>query len=581
MKQTLTSKTVIFDIETNGLLLDVTKFWVGVTYCKETKEKRVFRNATKLVEYLNEADTIVGHNIIGYDIPTLNKLSAICIRDDINVVDTLILAKLVYYDKDKDWSHSLDAYGKRLGEYKGSYNDWSKYTKEMEEYCIQDVKVTYKLYTHLKRKATWLPETALQLEQDVQKIITQQYVHGWLFDIKAAQKLHIELLQERDIAEAKLFETFTPKFLPDGKTKTPKRPFKRLGVTTVGEHQPIKLLEFNPSSGKHIIWWVESVLGKQNWVLTEKGNPKTDATTLKDMFSSEPFLEPLLHYLEVNKLLGQLAEGDKAWLKLVKKDGRIHGSADILGAVTGRFTHSNPNIAQVPAVDAYKGEEARSLFTVPKGYKLVGADASGLELRTLSHYLSWYDGGAYGQQLLEGDIHTANQIAAGLPTRGNAKTFIYGFLYGAGDAKIGLIVGGSSKEGSRLKKKFLAKTKGLANLVADVKKAAKKKWIKGLTGRRLFIRSPHSALNTLLQSAGAYYMKYLLVETDKMIKEKEYDAHFVGNIHDEFQIEVRENQAEALARDLEALFIVVGEKLDMKIKMEGEAKIGTNWKETH
>lgn len=579
MRQTQTSRTLVGDIETNGLLQDVSKFWVGVTYCIETKNIEVFYTAQEYVDHLKTADLLVFHNGVGYDLPALEILTGEYVN--VPIVDTLLYAKLIYYNKDRDWSHSLDAYGKRLGEYKGSYNDWSKYTKEMEEYCIQDVKVTTKLYSHLKRKGTWLPKTALQLEQDVQKIITQQYINGWLFDIEAAKKLHIELLSERDKAEEELFKTFTPKFLPEGKTKTPKRPFKRLGVTTVGEHQPIKLLQFNPSSGKHIVWWVESVLGKQKWVLTEKGNPKTDADTLKEMFSEEKFLKPLLHYLEVNKLLGQLAEGDKAWLRLVRNDNRIHGSADILGAVTGRFTHSNPNIAQVPAVDAFKGEEARALFTVPKGYKLVGADASGLELRTLSHYLSWYDGGAYGRQLLEGDIHTSNQMAAGLPTRNNAKTFIYGFLYGAGDAKIGLIVGGSSKEGANLKKKFLAKTKGLAGLVKDVKKAAKKKWLRGLSGRRLFVRSPHSALNTLLQSAGAYYMKYLLVEADKMIKEKEYDARFVGNIHDEFQVEVNEEQAEDFARDLESLFIKVGEKIGMNIKMEGEAKIGRNWRETH
>lgn len=574
------SKTLIFDIETDGLLLDVSKFWVGVTYCIETKEEKVYYEADKMVQDLNKATCIVGHNIIGYDIPALYKLTG-GMEVKPKVIDTLILARLVYYDVDSNWSHSLDAYGERLGEKKGNHNDWSKYSKEMEEYCKQDVQVTKKLYTHLKRKAVWLPETALQLEQDVQKIITQQYITGWKFDIKKARRLHIELVEEFEEAISTLHQTFKPRFLPDGKVKTPKRPFRRLGVSTVGPYQPIKYMEFNPGSGNHIVWWVESVLGKQNWERTEKGNPKTDADSLTEMFKDEPFLKPLLHYLEVNKLLGQLAEGDKAWLKLVGKDGRIHGQANILGAVTGRFTHSNPNLAQVPSVRAYKGKEARTLFTVNDGYKLVGADASGLELRTLSHYLARYDGGAYGKQVLEGDIHTANQEAAGLPTRDMAKTFIYGFLYGAGDAKIGTIVGGSSKEGSVLKQRFLKKTKGLQGLVNDVKKAAKKGYLKGLSGRRLYVRSPHSALNTLLQSAGAYFMKYWLVAVDKMIKEEGIDARFVGNIHDEIQAEVREDQAELFAKNLVDLFIKVGEDIGIRIKMEGEAKIGNNWYDTH
>ena len=575
----MASKTLVFDIETDGLLPDVTCMWVGVTYCIETKEEKIYYDPTELVYDLSCATLLVGHNIIGYDLPVLDKLTGI--RLAVPVVDTLILAKLAYYDKDRSWSHSLDAYGERLGEKKGSYNDWSKYTKEMEEYCIQDVKVTKKLYSHLKRKTTWLPKEALELEQDVQKIVVQQTITGWKFDVEKAKALHIELVQEKEIAENELYGTFKDAYLPKGQVKVPKRAFRRNGVSTVGPHQPIELTRFNPGSGRHVVWWVEKVLGKQKWILTEKGNPQTDSSTLEMMFKDEPFLKPLLHYLEVNKLLGQLAEGPKAWLKLVGKDGRLHGQADILGAVTGRFSHSNPNLAQVPSVRAYKGVESRALFTVRDGYSLVGADASGLELRTLSHYLSRYDEGTYGRQVLEGDIHTANQEAAGLPTRDMAKTFIYGFLYGAGDAKVGTITGGGSKEGAILKKRFLAKTKGLQALVQAVKKAAKKKWIKGISGRRLHIRSPHSALNVLLQSAGAYYMKYWVVAVDKMIQEEGLDAHIVGNIHDELQIECEEGRAEELARKLEALFIMVGKDIGMRIKMEGEAKVGRNWFDTH
>ncbi len=573
-------RTLIFDIETDGLLLDVSKFWVGVAYCIETKEEKTFYEAQDMVTYLNEADTLVGHNIIGYDIPTLNKLSIIHINSSIRLIDTLILAKLAYYDKDKSWSHSLDAYGERLGEKKGSYNDWSRYTKEMEEYCKQDVKVTYKLYQHLKRKTSWLPETALLLEQNVQKVVTQQYIAGWRFDVKKARRLHVELVEEKEKAEEHLWAVFKPLYMPDGKVKVPKKPFKRNGITTLGPHQPIKLTSFNPGSGNHIVWWVQQLYGKQQWILTEKGNPRTDGETLQEQFGDKEWAAPLLHYLEVNKLLGQLAEGDKAWLKQLRGE-RIHGGADILGAVTGRFTHSNPNLAQVPSVRAYKGKETRSLFTVREGYKLVGADASGLELRTLSHYIARYDDGKYGRTVLEGDIHTANQEAAGLPTRDTAKTFIYAFLYGAGDAKIGSIVGGSSKEGAILKKRFLAKTEGLTGLINDVKGAAKKKWIKGISGRRLLIRSPHSALNVLLQSAGAYFMKYWVVAVQKMIDTEGFDAKIVGNIHDEIQVEVREDQAEKFSKNLEGLFITVGEDIGMRIKMEGEAKIGNNWKDTH
>lgn len=159
------------------------------------------------------------------------------------------------------------------------------------------------------------------------------------------------------------------------------------------------------------------------------------------MLASLPFPEckPLVDYLELLKIIGMLAEGKNGWLKLVGPDGRIHGRVITNGAVTGRCTHNSPNLAQIPARGQY-GKHCRALFAAPPGQVMVGADASGLELRMLAHYLAAYDGGAYAKVLLEGDIHTANQHAAGLETRDNAKTFIYAFLYGAGDEKLGSIV---------------------------------------------------------------------------------------------------------------------------------------------
>ena len=572
-------KSLIFDIETNGLLLDVSKFWVGVTYCIETKEERVYYNAKSLAEDLNKATTIIGHNIIGYDIPALKILSGIDITTP--VVDTLLLAKLAYYDKDKSWSHSLDAYGERLGEPKGKHNDWSKYTQEMEVYCKQDVKVTYKLYKHLKRKTVWLPETALQLEQDVQKIVTKQYLSGWKFNIQEARRLHVELVQEKEDSEALLWKTFTPKFIPDGKLKEPKRPFKRNNIYTVGPHQPISLTSFNPGSGNHIVWWVEQALGKQEWDRTEKGNPKTDSATLQEMFNNEEFLKPLLHYLEVNKLLGQLAEGDKAWLKLVHTDGRLHGSMDILGTVSGRASHSNPNLGQIPSPRAYKGEESRELFTSENGMVNVGADLSGVELRCLAHYMYPYDKGRYANIILEGDIHTANKEAAGLATRDQAKTFIYSVVYGGGDAKVGTIINGTAKDGKRLKTKFFKGTPGFKELHSAVATAAKRGWIKGITGRRLYIRSSHSALNTLLQSLGSYISKYWMIEVYKRIEEEKLVCNQIGWIHDELQFECKEDQAEILMKILEESSITACEKIGIRMPIHSEAKQGKNWKEVH
>lgn len=591
--------SIVFDIETDGLLLEVSKFHVGWTYCLESKKYEKFLTANEMVMYLNEADTLVGHNIIGYDIPALNKLASLKIREDINIVDTLILSRLAYYDADFSFSHSLNAYGQRLGFPKGDHSDWTKYSPEMDEYCKRDVDVTVKVLQHLRRKTgQWLPDTALELEQAVQTIIVQQHLNGWLFDVKAAQTLHVELLDKMDNAERELHEVFKPikSFVPK---KYPTTAYKKDGTksqallrqealgcdTFIIDGQPqwgyYEDLTFNPGSGQHIHKFIEHYFGKQRWEMTDKGTPRTDAKSLKKMFKDKEFATPLLHYQEVKKLLGQLAEGDNAWLKQVRDNNRIHGSANILGAVTGRFTHSNPNMAQVPSVKAFKGVESRSLFCVPKGYKLVGCDASGLELRTLSHYLAKHDGGEYGKKLIEEDIHTANQVAAGLPTRDNAKTFIYGFLYGAGDAKIGEIVKGSSADGKRLKQQFLSKTKGLDKLVKGVQQAAKRGYLIGVTGRRLFVRSPHAALNVLLQSAGAYIMKYYLVHVTGELQKAGVEFYHVGNIHDELQLQVKEEDVDKCVSILNNGWSVVEKRLNWRCQLDGEAKIGNNWADTH
>ena len=293
-----------------------------------------------------------------------------------------------------------------------------------------------------------------------------------------------------------------------------------------------------------------------------------------------PEAKPLAEYFMITKREGML----KSWLEKARwheDQGvyRIHGYVNSLGAGTHRMTHAAPNVAQVPAPKSPYGKECRKLFTIRKGYKLVGCDASGLELRMLSHYMN---DDKYTKELLEGDIHTANQLAAGLPTRDLAKTFIYGFLYGGGDAKIGQIVGGGSKEGKALKKKFLEGTPALKKLREGVANAVKERpWLKGLDGRIVRVRSPHSAVNTLLQSAGAIVCKYWLIEFMRVLDSRGIYAQPCANIHDEASVEVKEEDAEEVAKVMEEAFLTVSSMLKSNCLLEGEAKIGETWYDVH
>ena len=267
-----------------------------------------------------------------------------------------------------------------------------------------------------------------------------------------------------------------------------------------------------------------------------------------------------------------------SWVESIEIDGRVRGYVNPIGAVTGRMTHSKPNMAQVPASYSPYGTECRKLWTVPEGYRLVGMDASGLELRMLAHYMN---DDKYTKEILDGDIHTANQKSAGLDTRDQAKTFIYAFLYGAGDEKIGTIVGGGRTVGKEIKQKFLDNTPALKSLRERVATASKRGYLVGLDGRRIWVRSEHSALNTLLQGAGAIVMKQALVYLDNQAKAKGLEYKIIGNIHDEIQTEVKELDSPAFGKIAVDSIRLAGFEFNLNCPLDGDYKIGDNWHDTH
>jgi len=301
---------------------------------------------------------------------------------------------------------------------------------------------------------------------------------------------------------------------------------------------------------------------------TPSGKPKVDETTLKQN-EHVPEAMLVLEYLTLQKRYAML----KSWLDAVQDDGRIHGYVNTCGAVTGRMTHSSPNMAQIPSDSLY-----RQCFVVPEGSKLVGIDASGLELRMLAHYMNDEE---YTDLILNGDIHTYNQEAAGLETRAQAKTFIYAFLYGAGDAKIGSIVGGSSRKGAQLKQSFLDSLPALLKLINKVGRQGLGGSLPGLDGRRVLIRSEHAALNTLLQSAGAIVMKQALVIATQKLATYRYPYKLVAQVHDEFQVEVPEEYAQRVGAVFRNAIREAGRTLELRCPLDGEYKIGNNWSETH
>jgi DNA polymerase I-like protein with 3'-5' exonuclease and polymerase domains len=477
----------------------------------------------------------------------------------------------------------------------------------MRKYCERDTIVTQLLYDYLMSSKP--SSQMLAIEHWFAYLMRLQEKKGFAFDIGKAEKLEMKLAGVRADLLDKLQKEFPSKQeemkTPSGwsleiewedgleiisaTTKTElKKELKSRNLKQTLVKDAVKLanktktIPFNPGSRQQIAERLSS-LGYELPIEPDAKTPKVDEAVLRSI--EHPFAEVLCDYLLVTKRLGQLAEGNQAWLKL-QKDGRIHGRVNTNGAVTGRCTHQNPNVAQVPACRAEYGEECRDLFKAGDGYKLVGCDAAGLELRMLAHYLAYYDGGEYAKTVIEGDIHTLNQKAAGLETRDQAKTFIYAFLYGAGDAKIGEIVGGSAKEGQMLKRKFLSNLPALRKLQADVQqKVQRSNKLTGLDGRILPVRSPHAALNMLLQSAGAVCMKVALIQLFNRFNQMKWqfgrEYSFVANVHDEFQAEVQPDKASVFCELAVDAIRRAGKELKLNVMLDGEAKVGETWAQTH
>jgi DNA polymerase I-like protein with 3'-5' exonuclease and polymerase domains len=254
-----------------------------------------------------------------------------------------------------------------------------------------------------------MAQKAIDLEMAAAATATRMEHNGFTFDLKSAGMLQADLAAQREEIHKALRDVF------------PTRVIERYSEKT-GKRLKDEVIEFNPGSRDHIAYWLKKKYDWKPKVFTNGGKPMIDEEILEEM--EYPEAKKLVGYFMLDKRLGMLSEGKNAWMSLVKDDGRIHGRVNTNGAATGRCTHSNPNMAQVPSVRKPYGKECRQLFTVPNGYKLVGTDLSGIELRCLAHYLALYDDGDYGREILNGDIHTRNQLAAGLPTRDAAKTFI-------------------------------------------------------------------------------------------------------------------------------------------------------------
>ena len=491
------------------------------------------------------------HNGISFDAPVLNRLLGTNIKPH-QIVDTLILSQLL--NPMRDNGHSLEAWGNRLAMPKGDVDTFEVYTPEMLEYCKQDVNITHKLFEVLQKEGRGFSKSSVYLEHQVRLIIDQQEKNGFYLDMQKAMSLYNKLRDEANELEKWAVTNFDPTVV-ELKTKTKYIPFN------IGSRQQIaeRLMELGWKPKQH----------------TDKGNIIINEAVLDTI--ELPEAKKFSRFFLLQKRIAQI----KSWIEACDDtDGRVHGRVMTLKTITGRMSHHSPNMAQIPAVRSPYGKECRDCWTVdnPYTHSIVGTDASGLELRCLAHLMN---DATFTDILLTGDIHTHNMQMAGLTNRDQAKTFIYAFMYGAGASKIGQIVGAGAKEGQQLINKFLSSMPALKRVRDSVTKAASKGMIKGIDGRLLHIRSPHSALNTLIQGAGAVVCKVWLINMIKRIRRIGVDAKLVASIHDEYQFEVLNKDVKRFGQLTKDAMKDTEKQLHMKCPLDNEWKVGRTWAQTH
>lgn len=556
------------DIETD---MKHSTIWCACAEDVATGETTVHTEAKTLQALINKHDSILTYNGLGFDVPVMAAVWGISVEGKQHV-DAMVLSRL--FNPSQAGGHSLRSWGERLAYPKDDFTDYDGgLCDEMITYCKRDVNLTTKVYKTVSAdlKKGHFTQDVIDLEHAVTAELELQRSNGFKIDLPKANNLYSTLTHRMRKVEEQLQAEFPPIVTERWSEKTGKQLKDNVEVFNVGSR---------PQIAKRL-----QTVGVKFTDRTEGGGYKIDENVLEGI--DNPSAQLVAEYLLLQKRASQVS----SWLEAVADDGRVHGRVFSSGAATGRMTHISPNMAQVPAtrkahdgmtpvqrLKAELGGQCRSCWTVEEGNKLVGIDASGLELRMLAHYMKDED---YVNTILDGDIHSANQAAAGLDTRDQAKTFIYAFLYGAGDEKIGSIAGKGAKHGKKLKKDFLDNIPSLKALKELVEKIAAKGSLPSLDGRRIRIRKAYSALNFLLQGGGAALMKKALLNGVESLREQNIPFKMVANVHDEFQVETPEAYAKAVGLHFRNAIRKAGDDFELRCPMDGEFKIGNNWSETH
>ena len=605
---------IFLDLETNGLLDTVDTIWLAITKDPSTNEVKTFSDHDEkseplkdLTTYLEKFDSIIGHNLIAYDLPVMVKLLNWKPKADVKLVDTMIISQLNNFKR--EGKHSLKNFGVILKDAKGESPAFDHYSEEMKIYGIQDINLTHKVYKYVANEAQTLIKNrpnfqqALRTEHAIAEICARQVTTKWNFDTPKAKKFYEQLTAEMKVIEDEINPTLKPrkvltdkepkkaKYLQDGRLSAvsarmlseflgteikqtdtdkwdPKKTFQRFKMTeaNLGNMDMVRIMLLDAG-------WIPSMY-------TPGGEPKITEDTLHTIEGD--IGKKVLKYYQLRSRHSVI----RGWIELAElNNGRVYVEAFNIGTPTSRQRHSK--VVNVPNSNAFFGSEMRSLFIADKSKVMIGCDSSGNQIRALCHYLN---NKKVNDHVLNGDIHQHNADTVGV-ARPLAKGLLYATVFGAGFAKLGKMVTGVEDidKGKEVKNKLYSALPGLKELVEKLNRffyTTKNKdglgFIPGLDGRRIFAESSFKCLNYLLQTFEAITVKTAVVNSFEMFKNENIEVDILGLIHDEVQVQTKPENVKRVKEILEYSFgDYITKKLELNIQMGGDAKHGNSWLDTH
>ena len=602
------------DLESDGL--KPTRIWCAVVKNLETSEELVFLDRESFLNWRQPEFVLIGHNIVSFDAPVLNALWGADIDLERSCIDTLVLSYL--YNPKLDGGHSLESWGVRLDFLKSDWSDWTQYSEGMLKYCKNDVELTLRLYVALASKMYRMgfSELSCEIEHKIRIIIDEQEQNGIWFDVERAKSFCADL-HKRQSDLSKSIQRLSPprrqkvaeyslRRRKDGSYFASYEKHRSKYTDIIidearGIYECYELIPFNLGSPQQRIQRLLE-LGWTPVSFTKKGNPQVDEDALLAFAEASPegpqkeALVALAEWLVISGRLKMVAgnpeTGSKGWLGNVQADSRIHGKVLSCGAASRRMLHFEPNTANIPsAAKAKYGKECRSFWGVEpnKGLIQVGVDASGLENVGLLHYLNNDKATEVLNQKKPNDVHSLNAreltkaLGREIDREWGAKTSFYALIFGAYPPKLGSIVRGTKQDGEIVRDTLIKNVPGFERLIKEVQNEWKSNngRLRTIDGGFVLCPSASAALNYRIQSLGAIVMKLASILLNKEAKKIGLWFRLIGTIHDEWQMETKEENGRQLGELAVNCITKAAEQLNFRIPLSGEYKLGYTWADCH